>query len=113
MSEIIFKKTPLERFGLPDFTSRNGSADRAAVLAMNQGIREGRLPRVFHDRMAVSLNIPPLDYEVLIRKYPDLNSKDTEIAHKAWQKFTRSTESEPYRVYRLVRGPQCRSISAR
>lgn len=45
------------------------------------------------------LTIPQLDYQRLIKFYPALNSHDTVEQTKAWKKFLRSPESEPYRNY--------------
>ena len=45
-----------------------------------------------------ALQIPEDHRLVLGLKYPDLNSPDASIHHKAWQKFMRSSESIPYRV---------------
>ena len=45
------------------------------------------------------LSIPELDYHRLIRAYPALNSHDTVEQTKAWKRFLRSAESEPYRNY--------------
>lgn len=46
----------------------------------------------------MALAIPPLDYAVITRRFPDLVSKDKEISLKAWKKFCRSPESLPYRT---------------
>jgi len=45
------------------------------------------------------LTIPQLDYQRLIKHYPALNSLDVVEQTKAWKKFLRSAESEPYRNY--------------
>jgi hypothetical protein len=44
------------------------------------------------------LQIPELDFYVLVKRYPDLMSADAEISTRAYDKFLRSPESEPYRV---------------
>jgi hypothetical protein len=98
----------------PEFAGSRGDRDRAELLIDNYLIREGLKPRVFQDRMAVSMRIPPLDEAVLIARNPDLISHDAEIQSKAWSKFEASPESEPYRLFKLKRGgKQCRSITAR
>ena len=82
-------------------------------------IREGidpktrRLDQANGGCAGVELSIPEMDYAVLKIRYPELNSRDATERTKAWQKFIRSPESEPYRTYRIKRGPQCRSITAR
>lgn len=45
------------------------------------------------------LTIPQLDYQRLMKAYPALNSFDTVEQTKAWKRFLRSPESEPYRNY--------------
>lgn len=107
-----------KEMGMPAFVTRGGNAERAAGLERNKLLREGRLPAPnnlgSHGGFGgVALSIPPLDYEVIKRMFPDVTSKDHEIRSKAWQRFTKSPLSEPYRVSRIKRGPQCRSITAR
>ena len=46
----------------------------------------------------VALNIPQLDYQRLLKKYPDLRSPDGHTSTKAWQKFMRTSESKPYHL---------------
>ena len=46
----------------------------------------------------VALNIPQLDFQRLIKIYPDLNSPDGHTQTRAWRKFIRSSESKPYRL---------------
>lgn len=112
-ASFILKKSDVERYGLPSFVSTTGNRERMQVLHRNYLIREGRLPRVFQDCMAVSMQIPPLDHAVLMARYPELQSTDLETRQRAWDKFEFSSESEAYRHYKLKRGPQCRSITAR
>lgn len=45
-----------------------------------------------------ALNIPLLDYQILIHRFPELNSKDAETQRRAWQRFCRDDASELYRV---------------
>jgi hypothetical protein len=45
-----------------------------------------------------TLNIPFLDRKMLGIKYPDLDSKDGEIHARAWRKFNKSREADPYRL---------------
>jgi len=46
----------------------------------------------------VALTIPQLDYQRLLKIYPDLGSADAHTSTKAWQKFMRSSESMPYHM---------------
>ena len=47
-----------------------------------------------------ALTIPMLDLHRLFRIYPELKCPDAGIKTKAWLKFMRSSESEPYRNMR-------------
>ena len=46
----------------------------------------------------VALQIPQLDYQRLLKAYPDLACPDGHTQTKAWQKFMRSSESKPYHL---------------
>lgn len=46
-----------------------------------------------------ALSIPEDDHRMLLARFPDLAATDGEIKHKAYQRFMKSAESEPYRVY--------------
>lgn len=101
-------------FGMPTFVTRKGNADRRAILEDNKARRDGTAPKPMNLGFAgVALRIPELDYKVIQAMYPDMTSQDHEIRKRAWQKFANSPASEPYRVHRKTRGPQCRSITAR
>lgn len=102
-------------FGFPDGGTHCGNKDRAAHLAMVRRIRDGTLPkpRSLGGWSGMELSIPELDYYVLVQRFPDLRSPDAEIKRRAWLKFKNDPASEPYRIYRKQRGPQCRSITAR
>lgn len=107
-----------EQFGFPDGGTHCGNKDRAKHLAAIKRIRDGvdPAPKKLGTNggfAGVELSIPELDYYVLQHRFPDLKSKDPEIRRRAWLKFAKSPESEPYRLYRIKRGPQCRSITAR
>ena len=45
-----------------------------------------------------SLSIPKSDFWNLVARNPDLNSPDPDIKTRAWDKFTASSESMPYRM---------------
>lgn len=98
---------------MPAFVTSTGNKERAAHLAEVKRMREGIDPKGHASFGSVALSIPMLDAQVIRARYPDLNSPDAEIRTKAWQKFAASPESEPYRTYKIKRGPQCRSITAR
>ena len=103
------------QFGLPPFASKGGNADRRHILEGVKRIREGvdDKPRNFGFG-GVELVIPELDMAVIKRRFPETNSPDAGIRHRAWLKFLNSPESEPYRVHRRKHGIQlCRSITAR
>ena len=102
-----------QQFGMPTFVTNSGNKDRARHLAEVKRMREGIDPKGHASFGSVSLCIPELDAAIIKIRYPDLNSPDAEIRTRAWQKFARSPESEPYRTYKIKRGPQCRSTTAR
>jgi hypothetical protein len=107
-----------DELGMPEFVTKGGNRDRHNILEDNKALRDGRLPKPRNlgdsDGFAgVALRIPELDYAVIKIMFPDDTSPDHEIRTKAWQKFARDPASEPYRVQRKTRGPQCRSITAR
>ena len=106
------------RFGLPAFTTRHGNPERARILDGIRRVRDGvdPKPRTLgrHEGFgAVMLSIPEFDYPFIQAMFPEVKSTDAEIRTKAWQRFAKSPLSEPYRINRIKRGPQCRSITAR
>jgi hypothetical protein len=94
-----------KRFGLPAGSAR-GNPGRAAHLRRIQHIREGtgghEKPRDNTALGQMVLSIPELDYYVLIRRFPDLESPDGEIRKAAWLKFIKDDASLPYRIYKGV-----------
>ncbi len=76
----------------------NYQPTREAVL---EGIKQRRNAGVMIDAPfgRCMLTIPQLDYQRLMKAYPALNSLDTAEQTKAWKRFLRSAESEPYRNY--------------
>lgn len=44
----------------------------------------------------VALQIPQLDYQRLLKKYPDLRSPDAHTSTQAWKKFMRTSEAKKY-----------------
>lgn len=111
MQELLKKQH--KQFGMPTFVTTCGNADRAKHLAEVKRMRDGIDPKSHASFGSVSLLIPELDAAVLKVRFPDLTSPDADIRTKAWQKFARSPLSEPYRTYKIKRGPQCRSTTAR
>lgn len=74
-------------------TQRN----RGAILEENKVIRNNGLCRNM-EWGAPALRIPEVDYIKLVKKYPDLASRDNLTRSLAWKKFLQSTESTPYRL---------------
>lgn len=69
------------------------------ILRQNQALRnepEAVRPLSF---MGSELRIPELHYYRLIKKYPELNSKDSTTLSKAWRKFLASAEADIYRTH--------------
>jgi hypothetical protein len=94
----IDEKQLSEMTRLPDL---GGSPVRRAVLELNKELRKERCNGDLGMGMGyLALNIPEQDYRVLMVRFPDLQSCDAEIKHKAWQKFLRDPRSEPYKVRR-------------
>ena len=103
---------------MPAFKTTAGNPDRAKILDGVRRVREGvdPMPRKLGSHGgfgAVMLSIPEFEYPFILRMFPDFNSMDEEIKTKAWKKFAVSPFSEPYRINRIRRGRQCRSITAR
>ena len=109
MSQISTQQRPSSPFPLDDVKQRvwfengaivreNYQPTRKAVL---EGIKQRRNAGVMIDAPfgRCMLTIPQLDYQRLMKHYPALNSHDTVEQTKAWKKFLRSAESEPYRNY--------------
>jgi hypothetical protein len=46
----------------------------------------------------LELSIPELHYYRLVKKYPELASRDGETKTRAWRRFLASSEADPYRV---------------
>ena len=74
------------------------SVSGAAVLEHNQRRRLEPESMRDMDWGQMALNIPEAHYQVLMSRYPDLKSWDSEIRAKAWDKFIASDASRPYRV---------------
>lgn len=69
-----------------------------AILNRNAELRKN--PGVI-DHMGfagLELTIPESHYYRLLVKYPDLGSHDAEIKRKAWLRFLKTPESQPYKV---------------
>ena len=71
--------------------------NREASLAEVKKIRESGIVQK-KDAFWWQLSFPPMDLAKLKRKYPELDSDDMQIKAKAWNKFLKSSESQPYRV---------------
>ena len=82
---------------------RGKNRQRESVLQrLDRRRRDGSRPEVLNSDEGTfgysALNIPELDYYVLMQRFPELNSKDSDIQKRAWQKFCRDPASLPYRV---------------
>lgn len=84
-------------FGFPKGTKK-GNRERREVLERNQKLRNRAEPLGHQPWGSSVLNIPELDFYVICNRYPDLMSPDAEIMSRAFEKFLRSPESEPYRI---------------
>ena len=68
------------------------------ILEANQELRkspDALRPLSF---MGWELSIPELNYYALIKKYPDLAAPDKDTSFRAWKKFLKTSEADPYRV---------------
>lgn len=81
------KRKNVERAGGLEFLRQRRASGKRADLTSKDG-----------SWGYAALNIPELDYYVLMHRFPDLNSKDHEIKRKAWMKFCQDPASLPYRV---------------
>ena len=114
----INPESQFRRFGMPAFASRGGNPERRRILEGVKRIRDGVDPKPKHLGSGggfggVSLVIPEMDMAFVQAMFPEVNSQDATERTKAWQRFAKSPLSEPYRVHKMKRGPQCRSITAR
>jgi len=102
--EQVFGKAVAKRlneYALQLLPNRGGDPDRPKILELNRQMRKlDHVGGVPEDWGYVALNIPEPDMRVLQLRYPDLKSLDYQIQFKAWQKFLRSPESEPYKLRR-------------
>jgi len=93
---------------LPEFTHKGGDPARHAILESNHRMREGLDEGAINFGTdggfgRVSLRIPLFDYPFICVMFPDLKAPDSHVRHKAWQAFTKSPLSEPYRVGKKIR----------
>lgn len=118
MRRKINPNSQYHRFGLPEFASHTGNADRRRILEENKSIREGTGPVARNFGSAggfgrAFLRIPEFDYPFIKAMFPEVTARDHETRTKAWQKFARSPLSEPYRLDRNRRNKLCHSITVR
>lgn len=109
MSQISTQACRSLPFPLDDTRQRVWFENGAIVRENYQPSRTAELERIKQRRNAgvmidapfgrCMLTIPQLDYQRLMRAYPALNSFDTVEQTKAWKRFLRSPESEPFRNY--------------
>lgn len=80
-------------------------AERFNVFDANKKVREGTLGHRQMPCAEHALRIPEQDYYALLRLYPNLNNNRQPMAREdEWKRFMASAFSEPYRVYRTVKG---------
>jgi hypothetical protein len=91
------QRSQFKLYGFPS-GSKKGNAGRKEVLNLNKELRNLTNPLGHQPWGSTILQIPELDFYVLVKRYPDLMSADAEISTRAYDKFLRSPESEPYRV---------------
>lgn len=77
-----------------------GNKLRSDILELNQSVRNAKQQMGHLDCGSLMMQIPELDYYVLLRRFPELNSQDPTENKNAWEKFMRAPESEPYKVRR-------------
>ena len=84
-----------KKFGFPEV--RGPNAARVYHLDFMQRLRNEKIakPREFMQPMCC---IPPLDWAVLKRRFPELISPDAQIKTNAWRVFMAHPVSEPYRT---------------
>lgn len=81
--------------GLPEKRPPNGARHRH--LELIHRVRIEQTPRDL-EFMQPMLSIPPLDWAVLKRRFPELVCRDAQIQRQAWDVFLAHPASEPYRV---------------
>jgi hypothetical protein len=76
----------------------SGNKLRRQILETNQSVRDAKEQMGHLESGSLVLQIPELDYYVLLHRFPELNSTDPTENKNAWNKFLCVPESEPYRV---------------
>jgi len=71
--------------------------NRLQILEQNRALRNEGVKDMSFMRWALS--IPEVDFMNLVRKYPDLQSRDANSKTRAWRRFISSAESVPYRMH--------------
>ncbi len=90
------RKSQFNDFGFPE--TRGPNAERRRHLEFLSRVRIEETPRDLEFMRAMCC-IPPLDWAVLKRRFPELISPDPQIQNLAWQIFMAHPASEPYRVW--------------
>jgi len=89
------QKDQFRDFGFPE--ARGPNAERRKHLELLQRVRIEKTPRDL-EFMQPMCSIPPLDWAVLKRRFPELISPDPQIKTNAWRVFMAHPASEPYRT---------------
>lgn len=77
---------PIRQKQLEILQTRRNSGAKPAVIGSNGGWGFS------------AVMIPPLDMQVILTMYPELNSKDKATHDRAWRKFINSPVAAPYRT---------------
>ena len=72
-------------------------AQAKRIMEENKAIRSSGIVEN-KSEMRWALSMTPMQYDKLIKKYPELDCGDRQIQKKAWDKFIASSEAEPYEV---------------
>ena len=96
--EQIDNQEVAERFA--KVTEQRGAPLRSSILELNQTLRGAQEQMGHLDDASIMGRIPEGDFYILLRRFPELNSPDPTENNNAWEKFWRSSVSEPYRIRR-------------
>ena len=88
-------KHQFKDFGLPE--ERGPSVQRHKQLELVKRVRIEDTARDIDFAGAIAC-IPPLDWAILKKRFPELISPDPQIQRIAWNVFLRHPASEPYRT---------------
>jgi len=91
-------KGQYKELGFPDKEKIGpGLGGRDQLLENVKQIRDSKT-KGWTDWGHLALRIPEVDYAILMRLFPDLNSPDHEIKRIAWAKFFMNPLCAPYKI---------------